>query len=94
MVEAGASGSVGHARAEVGLVNEEGLHARPAAEFARCAAGFEATITVNGVDAKSLLRILALGLPCGSRLVLEAEGADADGAIAALVALVENGFAA
>ncbi|TPW76200.1 dihydroxyacetone kinase phosphoryl donor subunit DhaM [Schumannella soli] len=76
----------------VTLVNGSGLHARPAAEFVKAASAFEAVITVDGVDATSLLRIMALGRGKGSELELTAEGRDADAALDALVALVESGF--
>lgn len=80
-------------RASAILKNTEGLHARPAATFATIARGFSAEITVNGVDAKSLLRILTLGLPCGATVELEAWGVDARKAVAALVQLIESEFA-
>lgn len=74
------------------LVNKDGLHARPAADFVKRASGFEATVTVNGVDAKSLLRIMSLGLGVGSELTLTAEGTDAQAALDDLVGLIESGF--
>ncbi|WP_144712013.1 dihydroxyacetone kinase phosphoryl donor subunit DhaM [Curtobacterium pusillum] len=76
----------------VELVNESGLHARPAAEFVKTAAKYEASVRVNGVDAKSLLAIMALALPKGATVTVEATGPDADDAVAALVALVRSGF--
>ena len=78
--------------AETVLVNPSGLHARPAAEFVKLAAKYRATVTVNGTDAKSLLRIMSLGLSAGSTVQLSAEGTDAAEAVAALVALVDSGF--
>lgn len=74
------------------LVNKDGLHARPAADFVKRASDFEAAVTVNGVDAKSLLRIMSLGLGVGSELALTAEGPDARAALDSLVGLVESGF--
>lgn len=74
------------------LQNAEGLHARPAAQFVKTASAFDAKITANGVDAKSLLRIMGLGLKQGATLELEAEGAQAAEALDALTALVESGF--
>ncbi|MFZ7088044.1 dihydroxyacetone kinase phosphoryl donor subunit DhaM [Curtobacterium sp. RRHDQ10] len=74
------------------LVNESGLHARPAAEFVRTAARFDADVRVNGVDAKSLLAIMALALPKGATLTVEAAGQDAEAAVDALGALVRSGF--
>jgi PTS hybrid protein len=74
------------------LVNPSGLHARPAAEFVRLASTFDATITVNGVDAKSLLRIMSLGLGIGTSVSVEATGPEADKAVAELTALLASGF--
>ncbi|BDI22681.1 dihydroxyacetone kinase phosphoryl donor subunit DhaM [Herbiconiux sp. L3-i23] len=76
----------------VQLVNREGLHARPAAEFVKTAAGFDATVTVNGVDAKSLLRIMSLGLTKGAEVRLEASGRQASEAVDALAGLIRSGF--
>jgi PTS hybrid protein len=80
------------ASATVELVNESGLHARPAAEFVKAAAKHEARVRVNGVDAKSLLAIMALALPQGASVTLEADGPDAQDAVDTLVALVRSGF--
>ncbi|MCY1695415.1 dihydroxyacetone kinase phosphoryl donor subunit DhaM [Curtobacterium sp. SL109] len=80
------------ASATVQLVNETGLHARPAAEFVKTAAKYEAAVRVNGVDAKSLLGIMALALPKGATVSIEATGADAQDAVDALEALVRSGF--
>ena len=74
------------------VLNKEGLHARPAAEFVKLANTFDAKVTVNGKDAKSLLGIMSLGLTAGS--TAEIASADPAGreAVDALVALVETGF--
>jgi PTS hybrid protein len=74
------------------LVNRDGLHARPASEFVKLASGFDATVLVNGVDAKSLLRIMSLGLAGGQDVNLVAEGPDARAAVDALVNLIDSAF--
>lgn len=74
------------------LINPSGLHARPAAEFVKHASTFDATIQINGVDAKSLLRIMGLGLTQGSTVNVVATGTDAGKAVDALIGLVESGF--
>jgi PTS hybrid protein len=74
------------------LVNASGLHARPAAEFVKAAAKHEAVVRVNGVDAKSLLAIMALALPKGATVTVEATGADAQEAVDELIGLVRSGF--
>ena len=64
------------------------LHARPAAQLVRTAAGFGASIEVGvdgrSADAKSLLAILALGARGGTPLRLTASGEDAPRALEAL----------
>lgn len=77
--------------------NPQGLHARPAEVLARRALNFESQIEVIKddlrVDAKSILHILTLGADQGTQLVLEARGIDAEQAVEALVALIDNQFA-
>jgi phosphotransferase system HPr (HPr) family protein len=64
------------------------LHARPAADFVRCAMRFAAAIQVGAgdreADAKSLLSVLALGAKGGTELRLTAAGDDAGPALDAL----------
>lgn len=91
-VSAGSDPGVDTVSASTTLVNTDGLHARPASEFVRLASTFDASITVNGVDAKSLLRIMSLGLAAGRQVELEATGPDAPTALTALVALIDSGF--
>lgn len=82
--------SAGSAEATAVLTDPEGLHARPAAALVRLAAGFDARVTVNGADASSLLRIIALGLRNGERVTVRADGADADAAVAAVSELLSG----
>jgi len=74
----------------------DGLHARPAEMFVSLATRFEAKIDVlkddQRADAKSILHILTLAAVAGTVLRLEAVGADAEAAVAALAELVESGF--
>ncbi|AWB86316.1 dihydroxyacetone kinase phosphoryl donor subunit DhaM [Mycetocola zhujimingii] len=76
----------------VTIINRDGLHARPAADFVKLASTFDTPVTVNGRDAKSLLAIMALGLQKGK--VAEIATADPRGrdAVDALADLVESGF--
>jgi len=76
----------------VTLVNADGLHARPAAEFVTLAATFRVPVTVNGRDAASLLAIMGLGLTRGAQVELSANGEGAKVAVDALAALLESGF--
>jgi phosphotransferase system HPr (HPr) family protein len=70
------------------------LHARPAGVFVRTAMQFQARITVaagdRAADAKSILKVLALGATGGTPLFLQAEGPDAEAALTALADCVAN----
>jgi len=78
------------------IINERGLHARAAAKFTALAEAFEADITVsNGretVGGRSIMGLLLLGAAQGTEITVISEGADADAAMAAVAALVADGF--
>jgi phosphocarrier protein len=80
----------------VELVNRLGLHARAASKFVQEASRFVAEIRVRHndeeVNGKSILGLLLLAAPFGSRLVITAEGEDAAEALAALEKLVADRF--
>ena len=86
------SGADGAYVREVVVRNREGLHARPAAEFVKLANTFDARVTVNGKDAKSLLGIMSLGLTAGATASLASADAEGRAAVDALAELVETGF--
>jgi phosphotransferase system HPr (HPr) family protein len=80
---------------EVTVVDDVGLHARPAARFVRLAKTFQASIVVRNGDreanAKSILRVLTLEARKGDVLRIEAEGDDADEAVRRLHDLLSGG---
>ena len=80
----------------VTLLNKVGLHARPATQFVQTAARFDSTITIacgmRRANAKSILQVLRLGAGGGADITLQAEGADADDALAALKQLIADKF--
>lgn len=76
----------------VTIINRDGLHARPAADFVKLASTFPARVTVNGRDAKSLLAIMALGLAKGKTAEIATEDPAGREAVDALADLVESGF--
>jgi PTS hybrid protein len=79
-------------RRTVTLINADGLHARPAAELVKLASKFPQRVTVNGVDAKSLLAIMALGLNRGAEIEVATDDPSGEGAVEAIAALAESGF--
>jgi PTS hybrid protein len=74
------------------LRNRLGLHARPAALLARAVSVHNAEVTLNGVPARSVLELMALGLEGGVPLHLAAAGPDAQRALDAVEALINGGF--
>ena len=81
-------------RREVEILNELGLHARPAAEFVRCAQQFESEITIHkdgrAYSTKSIIEVLTANLDCGARAELEAVGSDEREAIEQLAVLLQR----
>ncbi len=79
---------------ELTILNKLGLHARPAAEFVRCARKFKCTVVIRKdgeeYSAASILDVLSANLDCGSRMIVVAEGPDAQTALDQLTALVEG----
>lgn len=76
-----------------------GLHARPAITFTKLAKTFKAAeIQIRGggdepwIDAKSIVRVMALKLRTGAVLQMRASGDEAEAAIGALKGLVERDF--
>ena len=77
---------------EVTIVPEEGLHARPAAEFVKAAKGYNSDIKVlkdgKEANAKSSLSLMSLGAGQGDKLTIRAEGEDEEAAAEALAKLI------
>jgi phosphocarrier protein HPr len=84
------------AQTEAEIVNKLGLHARAAARLTEVAGAFasEVWLSRNGrrVNAKSIMGVMMLAAGKGSRVLIEAEGEDADAAIKALVELIADRF--
>ena len=70
---------------EIIIKNKSGLHARPAAMFVQIANKFESNITVSKgrqkVNGKSIMGILMLAASKGAKIVISANGADAEQAV-------------
>jgi phosphotransferase system HPr (HPr) family protein len=81
---------------EVTISNSLGLHARAAARMVETAEKFKSEIRMEkdgeGADVRSVLSLLTLECPAGSRVRLKARGVDSRRAIEALVKLIEDKF--
>lgn len=84
--------------ASVVIAHEVGLHARPSVKLTKLAKGFAARVEIAAdpggpwVDAKSIVKVMAMKVPQHATLRLRAAGADASAAVSALVALIEADF--
>ena len=78
------------------IVNKLGLHARAAAKLTHLAGGYQCEIWISRsgrrVNAKSIMGVMMLAAGQGTSVQLEAEGADAEQAIAALTQLIADKF--
>jgi phosphocarrier protein len=83
-------------RAALRIVNRKGLHARASARFVETVERFDAEATVlrEGlrVNGASIMGLLMLAAGQGSEIEVETRGPDASALMAALTALVAEGF--
>ena len=82
--------------ADAEIVNKLGLHARASAKLTQIASGFQSEIWLSRsgrrVNAKSIMGVMRLAAGIGSTVKLEAEGKDAEAALAALLKLIQDKF--
>ena len=75
---------------------DESLSAAVTEVFVRLAAGFASEIELArdemAVNGKSIMGVMMLAAECGSQVVVRANGADEEAALAALEDLIRNGF--
>jgi phosphocarrier protein HPr len=78
------------------IVNKLGLHARAAAKLTHLAGGYQCEIWISRsgrrVNAKSIMGVMMLAAGQGTSVLIEAQGADAEQAIAALTKLIAERF--
>lgn len=78
------------------LKNKLGLHARAAAKIVDVLGRHKSAVLLakdgEKIDGRSILEILTLACPMGSRITVEAEGLDAEEVIRELEDLIEDKF--
>ena len=82
---------------EIEIINKLGLHARASSKLTQLASSFQSDVWLirdSGlrVNAKSIMGVMMLAAPRGTRLTLEIQGVDESQAIEALSELVEQRF--
>lgn len=82
--------------AEIEIINKLGLHARASAKLSQLAAQYpcEILLSRNGrqINAKSIMGVMMLAAGMGSKVTLETVGDQADEAMTALTALINDRF--
>ena len=80
----------------VTIENKRGLHARASMAFVTLATGYPVELTVekdgSSASGTSILDLMMLGAARGDTITISAEGDGAEGAVQALVELVEARF--
>ncbi len=81
---------------EVIVVNQLGLHARPAVLLVKTASQFASDVKLAKddveVNAKSIMGVLILAAEKGSKVKIIADGPDEERAVEAIAKLFEDGF--
>jgi len=78
------------------IVNEVGIHARPASMIVKCLLQFQSEVFIEKdskrVNGKSIMGILMLAASKGSQIRVEADGPDAQEALEAVGELIRSKF--
>ena len=86
------------AAGSVVITHDVGLHARPSVKLTKLAKGFTSTIEIAAaaegpwIDAKSIVKVMAMKARQNSTLFIRATGEDAEAAVAAMIGLVNRDF--
>ena len=86
------------AEGSVVITHDVGLHARPSVKLTKLAKGFSSVIEIAGaaegpwIDAKSIVKVMAMKARQNSTLFVRASGADAEAAVSAVTDLVRRDF--
>ncbi len=81
---------------KITILNETGLHARPASIFVNTATKFKSNLTIakgeKQANAKSILSVLGLGISKGTEVTISADGPDEELALCTLAELIQVGI--
>ncbi len=76
------------------ITDETGIHARPATQLVNKAGQYQSDVTLEykgkSVNLKSIMGVMSLGVPQGAEVTIQAEGSDADEALAGLEELMNE----
>ncbi|GEK33358.1 phosphocarrier protein HPr [Kurthia sibirica] len=76
------------------ITSPEGLHARPCTLLVAAVTPFSSDVKISyndrAVNLKSIMGVMALGIPTGANITISAEGADAEAAIEKAASVISN----
>lgn len=81
----------------VQVINQQGLHMRPAGTLAKAAATHKdcnITLKVNGksVSAKAVMQIMSAGIKCGNTVEIVCDGVEEQAVLDEIAGMFESGF--
>ncbi len=88
----------GQASGSVVITHDVGLHARPSVKLTKLAKGYASAVEIAAaeegpwIDAKSIVKVMAMKARQNATLFVRATGADAEAAVAAVIHLVQRDF--
>lgn len=78
------------------VINETGLHMRPANIFVTAMTKYKANVEIiiddKKINGKSIMNIMAACIKCGSEITIECDGEDEKEMLSEAVSLIESGF--
>jgi len=81
---------------EVEIINKLGLHARASTKLTQTASQYKSEVWLERnnrrVNAKSIMGVMMLAASKGSKIIVEASGADETEALESLLVLINNRF--
>ena len=81
---------------EIIIKNKYGIHARPSAQFVKIASKYQSDVFVQKdnikVSGKSIMGLITMGITCGKKITISAEGIDAEQALDDLQNLINSKF--
>ncbi|MBQ0138767.1 MAG: HPr family phosphocarrier protein [Kurthia sp.] len=76
------------------ITSSEGLHARPCTLLVSAVSPFSSEVQIaynnRSVNLKSIMGVMALGIPAGATVTISAQGGDAEAAIEKAGAIIVN----
>ena len=76
------------------IKDEVGIHARPAGLLVKEAKKYQSKVSITkdgkSAEATKLMALMGMGVKCGDKIIVTAEGADEDAAIDQMEAFMKN----